>query len=62
MLIGYARVSTQDQTLRLQHDAFTAGGCEKLSGTSTTLLAREKLLASVAREADTPCAASGMFR
>ena len=50
MLIGYARVSTQDQTLRLQHDALTAGGCEKLfreklSGTSTTLPAREKLLA-----------------
>ena len=30
MLIGYARVSTQDQTLRLQHDALTDGGCEKL--------------------------------
>ena len=50
MLIGYARVSTQDQTLRLQHDALTDGGCEKLfreklSGTSTTLPAREKLLA-----------------
>ena len=45
MLIGYARVSTQDQTLRLQHDALTDGGCEKFSGTSTTLSAREKLLA-----------------
>ena len=50
MLIGYARVSTQDQKLRLQHDALTDGGCEKLfreklSGTSTTLPAREKLLA-----------------
>ena len=49
MLIGYARVSTQDQTLRLQHDALTDGGCEKLfreklSGTRTTLPAREKLL------------------
>ena len=30
MLIGYVRVSTQDQTLRLQHDALTDGGCEKL--------------------------------
>ena len=30
MLIAYARVSTQDQTLRRQHDALTAGGCEKL--------------------------------
>ena len=50
MLIGYARVSTEDQKLRLQHDALTDGGCEKLfreklSGTSTTLPAREKLLA-----------------
>ena len=30
MLIGYARVSTEDQKLRLQHDALTDGGCEKL--------------------------------
>ena len=56
MLIGYARVSTQDQTLRLQHDALTDGGCEKLfreklSGTRTTLPAREKLLA-FARKGD----------
>ena len=51
MLIGYARVSTQDQTLRLQHDALTDGGCEKLSGTSMTLPAREKLLA-FARKGD----------
>ena len=41
MLIGYARVSSQDQTLQLQHDALTDGGCEKLfreklSGASTT--------------------------
>ena len=39
------------QTLQLQHDALTAGGCEKLSGTSTTLPAREKLLA-FARKGD----------
>ncbi len=51
MLIGYARVSTQDQTLRLQHDALIDGGCKKLSGTRTTLPEREKLLA-FARKGD----------
>jgi DNA invertase Pin-like site-specific DNA recombinase len=30
MLIGYARISTQDQTLDLQTDALTRAGCEKL--------------------------------
>ena len=30
MLIGYACVSTQDQTLDLQTDALTQAGCEKL--------------------------------
>ena len=32
MFVGYARVSSTDQDLTVQHDALTAAGCEKMFG------------------------------
>jgi len=57
MLIGYARISTDDQKLDLQHDALRATGCEKIfdetaSGASARLPVREELL-DYARRGDT---------
>ena len=57
MLIGYARISTEDQKLDLQHDALRATGCEKIydetaSGASVRLPVREELL-DYARRGDT---------
>jgi DNA invertase Pin-like site-specific DNA recombinase len=57
MLIGYARISTDDQKLDLQHDALQTTGCEKIydetaSGASARLPVREELL-DYARRGDT---------
>lgn len=51
MLIGYARVSTDDQNLDLQRDALKAAGCERVfedQGVSGTLRERPGLDAALA--------------
>jgi DNA invertase Pin-like site-specific DNA recombinase len=57
MLIGYARVSTQEQTLNLQRDALTTAGCTKIftdtaSGAKTERIGLEEALNYV-RKGDT---------
>ncbi len=57
MLIGYARVSTQDQTLNLQKDALVKAGCAKIftdtaSGAKTERKGLEDAVTYV-REGDT---------
>jgi DNA invertase Pin-like site-specific DNA recombinase len=49
MLIGYARVSTHEQTLNLQRDALTTAGCTKIftdtaSGAKTERIGLEEAL------------------
>ena len=57
MLIGYARISTDDQNLALQHDALTAAGCEKSARTGSSGARAERpgltLALEVARAGDT---------
>ncbi len=57
MLIGYARVSTQDQTLNLQQDALEKIGCvrifaDTISGATTERIGLDAALAYI-REGDT---------
>ena len=57
MKIGYARVSTADQQLRMQEDALKSAGCEEIysdviSGVKSQRPGLEKAL-SYAREGDT---------
>ncbi|MCP3956620.1 MAG: recombinase family protein [bacterium] len=56
MLIGYARVSTEDQKLDLQRDALLAAGCErifaeKIAGAAARLPVRDEML-DFARDGD----------
>jgi DNA invertase Pin-like site-specific DNA recombinase len=58
MIYGYARVSTTDQDLSIQHEKLTAAGCtvvraEKVSGTSTEGRDELKTLLQFLREGDT---------
>lgn len=57
MLIGYSRVSTDDQNLHLQHDALTQAGCKKFfdDQMSGSKIERPGLEAAIefAREGDT---------
>ncbi len=57
MKIGYARISTRDQSLQLQVDALKAAGCEKIyqevaSGAKTARLVLDDLMKNL-REGDT---------
>jgi DNA invertase Pin-like site-specific DNA recombinase len=57
MLIGYARVSTQDQTLNLRKDALEKAGCTKIftdtaSGAKTERIGLDEALNYV-RKGDT---------
>ncbi|MCG8340352.1 MAG: recombinase family protein, partial [Cytophagales bacterium] len=52
MKIGYARVSTEDQNLRMQQDALQKAGCqkiyqEKVSGAQVKRRALEELLNNI---------------
>ena len=49
MLIGYARVSSQDQNLTLQHNALTEIGCHKIYDDKTTRMLKNYLSKSLTK-------------
>src|SRR5512134_3280083 len=58
MLVGYARVSTTDQTLALQQDALTKAGCSRIftdtaSGSRTDRIGLDQALSFVRDREDT---------
>ena len=55
MLIGYARVSTDEQDTRLQIDALKRAGCEKIYEERARIAHRSEAAAARARRV--PCSA-----
>lgn len=54
MLIGYARVSTSEQNLQLQHAALTQAGCEKIFEDKVTGPAKLRPWKDMARSRSAP--------
>ena len=59
MKIGYARVSTKDQTVDLQLDALKQAGCERIyqevaSGAKTARPELDRLLVHISEHSDHP--------